>query len=332
MPELIITANQSYKLSELAEAASNADSDLIYIVKEVAGEKVAYAVTRSAFLSGVGGNLAIEDGGSAVGDAQTLNFIEGANVTITAVDAGGGQIDVTIAASGGSGTVAWGAITGTLADQTDLQLALDGKLDSVVSSTDNAIARWDGSSGDTLQDSGITIDNSDNLSGVNNRTGNDTDFVSGTAGSSGNLSEWNADGDLVDSSFASSDLIDESDVSGTTRVYTKGQWSTQNVITPSSGDLDFDLADGNTFRATIGAATELQFPTYDSGALPSNLAGSFVIKITFSADVDFSFASGYNTGDSAASTISGLNTEVYALYCYVDENQSLIDVNPIQLV
>jgi len=44
----------------------------------------------------------------------------GANLTIT---------DTTIDASGSGGSVAWGDITGTLADQTDLQSALDGKQD-----------------------------------------------------------------------------------------------------------------------------------------------------------------------------------------------------------
>lgn len=35
-------------------------------------------------------------------------------------------------------------------------------------STDNAIVRWDGATGYTVQDSGITIDNSDNVTGANN--------------------------------------------------------------------------------------------------------------------------------------------------------------------
>lgn len=41
-----------------------------------------------------------------------------------------------------------------------------GDITGPVSSTDNAIARWDGTGGDTLQDSGITIDDSDNVEGV----------------------------------------------------------------------------------------------------------------------------------------------------------------------
>lgn len=45
---------------------------------------------------------------------------------------------------------------------------LTGQLDIIAinlpaSSTDHAVVRWDGTSGDTIQDSGITIDDSDNL-------------------------------------------------------------------------------------------------------------------------------------------------------------------------
>jgi len=39
-------------------------------------------------------------------------------------------------ASGGGAAAAWGAITGTLSDQTDLQTALDGKLDDTATTAD----------------------------------------------------------------------------------------------------------------------------------------------------------------------------------------------------
>lgn len=39
---------------------------------------------------------------------------------------------------------------------------------SIISSTDNAVPRFDGTGGDTLQQSGVTIDDSDNLAGLNN--------------------------------------------------------------------------------------------------------------------------------------------------------------------
>jgi len=74
----------------------------------------------------------------------------------------------------------------------------DGDLTLPSSSTDHAIPRWDGTDGEALQDSGVTIDDSDNVSGINNVTGADTNLCTGTAGTSGDLAIWNGDGDLVD--------------------------------------------------------------------------------------------------------------------------------------
>lgn len=49
--------------------------------------------------------LAVQNGGSAVGSRQTLNFIQGSNVTLTVADnAGSNRVDVTIASTAGGGT------------------------------------------------------------------------------------------------------------------------------------------------------------------------------------------------------------------------------------
>jgi len=69
-----------------------------------------------------GGGHEIQDEGTPLTQRAALNFV-GAGVTVT--DAGGKTV-VTIA-GGGGGT--WGSITGTLSNQTDLQTALDGKVD-----------------------------------------------------------------------------------------------------------------------------------------------------------------------------------------------------------
>lgn len=91
------------------------------------------------------------------------------------------------------GSTVWGTVTGTLSDQTDLQSALDLKAplasptftgtvslstltadtingrdpDDLVlgpaSATDNALVRFDGTGGKTAQNSGITVDDSNNI-------------------------------------------------------------------------------------------------------------------------------------------------------------------------
>lgn len=61
--------------------------------------------------------------GEAVDDQVNTLLVAGANVSLTYDD---GANTLTIASTGGGGgTVAWGSVTGTLSDQTDLQTALD---------------------------------------------------------------------------------------------------------------------------------------------------------------------------------------------------------------
>lgn len=69
--------------------------------------------------------FAVDGQGDVVADGEdTLTLEAGANVTIT-TDALTKKI--TIAATGGGGAAVWGGVTGTLADQLDLQAALDAK-------------------------------------------------------------------------------------------------------------------------------------------------------------------------------------------------------------
>lgn len=121
----------------------------------------------------------IDNAGILVGTRSTINFIAGTNVSLSVVDNNpSNRIDVTVNATG------------------------SGDVSGPGSSTDNAIVRWDGITGDTVKNSGIIIDNSNNISGINNVTGIDTDLVTGTAGIASNFGMWNSDGDMIDSSKA----------------------------------------------------------------------------------------------------------------------------------
>jgi len=51
-----------------------------------------------------------------------------------------------------------------------------------VSSTDTAIARWNGTSGTVIQDSGVTIDGSNNIAGLNSISSDGGDFTSDGSG------------------------------------------------------------------------------------------------------------------------------------------------------
>ncbi len=56
------------------------------------------------------------------------------------------------------------------ADPTTHRLLTSGDITAPASSTDNAIPRWDGTDGSALQDSGVIIDDSDNITGINDLT------------------------------------------------------------------------------------------------------------------------------------------------------------------
>jgi hypothetical protein len=77
MTRIILNTNQSYKVSELAEAVENAADDLIYIVKQVDGNDVSYAITREQFIQGIsggGGNSKFIISGGVVWSGTGLLF------------------------------------------------------------------------------------------------------------------------------------------------------------------------------------------------------------------------------------------------------------------
>ena len=79
-------------------------------------------------------------------------------------------------------------ITGNSATDTIDFAASGGGLTAPVSSTDNAIVRWDGTSADTVQDSNVTIDDTGRI--LTNITG-DSVFVGKNAGVADNLGSGN---------------------------------------------------------------------------------------------------------------------------------------------
>lgn len=76
--------------------------------------------------SGGGGGITLQTNGTNNGSQLILNLKQGTNITLTDDGVGG----ITITSSGG-GSSAWGSITGTLSSQTDLQTALDSKVNSI---------------------------------------------------------------------------------------------------------------------------------------------------------------------------------------------------------
>jgi hypothetical protein len=94
-------------------AASDTASGIVELAttaETTTGTDTARAVTPAGLLnattaSNINARTAVKKAGTLIGTRRGINFIEGANVTLTvADDAGNEEVDVTIAASGGGGT------------------------------------------------------------------------------------------------------------------------------------------------------------------------------------------------------------------------------------
>jgi hypothetical protein len=119
---------------------------------------------------------------------RRLNLIEGANVTLTiADDSVNEEVDVTIAASGGGGT---------------------GDVVGPASSTDNAVARFDGVTGKLIKNSSVTIDNNGVVTA-------NSYIASGSGGGVLSLMESASD----PTTGADEGAVYTKDVAGTTRLF-----------------------------------------------------------------------------------------------------------------
>lgn len=137
-------------------------------VDAVAGKQLSeedYTTVEKTKLSGVG------DG------AQVVSVVAGANVTVDNTD----PQNPIVSASGTIGT-SWGSIGGTLSDQTDLQNALDGKVNTVA--------------GKQLSDENYTLAEKNKLSGV----GDGAQVVSVVAGSNITIDNTDPQNPIVSSS------------------------------------------------------------------------------------------------------------------------------------
>lgn len=92
-------------------------------------------------------------------DAETNTI---SNISDDEIKAGA-AIDATKIADGTVNNTEFQSLNGI---SSNIQTQLDAKLDDFSSTTDNALLRSDGTSGEAVQDSGIIIDDSDNVSGV----------------------------------------------------------------------------------------------------------------------------------------------------------------------
>ena len=186
----------------------------------------------------------------------------------------------------------------------------DGAGDVVgpASATDNAIARYDSTTGKLLQNSGATIDDSGNLT-ANNISGTNTGDQTSVSGTSGNTDALNSATTTVDVSAATAPT------SGQVLTATSGTAATWQ--TPSSGFADPMTTDGDiivrnasntTVRLPAGTSGQL-LTTNGSAAAPSWETVDFdsLSPMTTAGDIIYGGASGTGTR-LAAGTAGGVLT------------------------
>ena len=150
------------------------------------------------------------------------------------------------------GTAGQTLVSGGPGADPSFSAAGSGDVTSGSNVADNAIVRGDGGA-KGVQQSGITIDDTNNISGVNNVTGADTNFVTGTAGATNEFGVWNVDGDLVGGVAQPAGTI-----VGTTDAQTLTNKTltdpTINVGSDAQGDIYYRNASGGFERLAPGTS------------------------------------------------------------------------------
>ncbi len=189
-------------------------------------------------------------GGGAVGSV----FGRTGDVTATAGDYAASEVD------NDSGVA--GATVADALDQLDADIAAvpGGDVDGPASATDNAVARFDGTGGKTLQNSSVTIDDSNNVAGVANFT------------CTGNI--------VLSTGGATVDGVDLTALATTVSGKAAAAWTVRTVSGTSDTTLSADL--NNVVIYTNAGAVSVSVPSgLPLGSYPVFVNGGASTQVTF---------------------------------------------------
>lgn len=190
-----------------------------------------------------------------------------------------------------------------------------GDVSGPASSTDNAIAVWDGTGGDTLQDSSVTV-----AAGVVTAT----TFVGALTGTaSGNLQATANQYGLLASGAANTATV-IAPVSGTTKVLTSGgtganpTWSStmnpvqflETVVAGGTCSTSYNVnpTNGSMINLTLSGACEIGVTSLAAGH-------SFTIKLTQSSTTTPTFTAAYKWPSATAPSWSASATKYDIIAC-----------------
>ena len=248
----------------------------ISVLPLTAAEIAALAAKQDTLVSGT--NIKTINSTSVLGSgnvAVQATLVSGTNIkTINGSSIlGSGNLTVS-----GGGSSAWGGITGDIEDQTDLQLAFDGKNDisSEQSLTDGATITWDLSDGNIAD---VTIAGSRTVSLINAPTPS-SGYLIVTQGGTGS-NDLDLPGNKA-SGFALSTGVGDVDIIYFTKNSQGIFWGIDNYGTVTS---PVTLNAPTSFAAGTPTATGVPFTWTDTNSSPNE--SSYLIQITTAADTGY---------------------------------------------
>lgn len=218
-------------------------------------------------------------------------------------------IEVTNAATGS------GASVGAVGSDTNVDLLLTAQAAGVVKADGVEVATISGTqtlTNKTINASNNTISNL-SPSMAASTTGSDTAFATGTAGTSGNLAQWNGDGDLVDSSLATGDIVTGSSTDTFTNKTFDANGTGNSLSNVETADIASGSKSGSDATLVTGTAgTNGNLASWDANgdAVDSSIAAANVITTSNTATTsaagisELAIASEVNTGTDATRAIT----------------------------